>query len=140
MEHVKKYLSSYSSHHIQPLSCFGDRVDPEKGTYLHIVNVKVLVKQKMFTPAQPGLEAGQGGDLAEPPLTEDGGQAALTLTFLTILTILCDLFVDRGHLVGSHSLFFIYGLPALTPHINRDQRCSYVPSLNSGIFKISLNK
>ena len=102
--------------------------------------VKVLVKQKMFTPAQPGLEAGQGGDLAEPPLTEDGGQAALTLTFLTILTILCDLFVDRGHFVGSHSLFFIYGLPALTPHINRDQRCSYVPSLNSGIIKISLNK
>ena len=105
-----------------------------------VIIVKVLVKQKMFTPAQPGLEAGQGGDLAEPPLTEDGGQAALTLTILTILTILCDLFVDRGHLVGSHSLFFIYGLPALTPHINRDQRCSYVPSLNSGIFKISLNK
>ena len=105
-----------------------------------VIIVKVLVKQKMFTPAQPGLEAGQGGDLAEPPLTKDGGQAALTLTILTILTILCDLFVDRGHLVGSHSLFFIYGLPALTPHINRDQRCSYVPSLNSGIFKISLNK
>ena len=51
-------------------------------------------------PAYPGLEAGEGGDLAEPPLTEDARQRAGVL----LVPGLCPprLLVQGIHLVRLH--------------------------------------
>ena len=62
----------------------------------------LIITPSMFAavPAYPGLEAGEGGDLTEPPLTEDARQRAGVL----LVPGLCPprLLVQGIHLVCLH--------------------------------------
>ena len=62
----------------------------------------LIITRSMFAalPAYPGLEAGEGGDLAEPPLAEDARQRAGVL----LVPGLCPprLLVQGIHLVRLH--------------------------------------
>ena len=62
----------------------------------------LIITRSMFAalPAYPGLEAGEGGDLAEPPLAEDARQRAGVL----LVPGLCPphLLVQGIHLVRFH--------------------------------------